>query len=108
MSKVFKGSIVYSRTFPFCLTKEEWKKLFENPYSTIRGRMTKIIRVTGCHDCDKCRDLIGESMRCYNDEDSFVNVGVITDHYKNKTLPYNCPLEDERINDTDGQPKWDH
>ena len=56
--------------------------------------MTKIIRVSGCHECQYCVVLNKEAFSNYtycNKGESFDNV----ESYENKTLPGNCPLEDE-------------
>ena len=55
----------------------------------------RIIRVNGCHECLSCRAIIGDRMGCYHNEDTHVELGEITLHFINKTLPDNCPLEKE-------------
>ena len=49
--------------------------------------MTKIIRVTGCHEC--AWTLVGKTHFCNNLNDW------VLDYIKSETLPDNCPLEDE-------------
>ena len=54
----------------------------------MRLKMTKIIRVTGCHDCPYCRAKhICDKMH----EGVLYSKKVV-----NKTLPDNCPLEDDK------------
>ena len=64
----------------------------------------KIIRVTGCHACPYAR----QQMERYSDIDQYYicfKTGLInTEYYNTKTLPDNCPLEEEQ-ND---QPKYSH
>lgn len=59
----------------------------------------KIIRISGCHDCPLrayLQDPADPSKgitECYSDDTPET---VVTEHERNKTLPDNCPLDDEK------------
>lgn len=59
----------------------------------------RIIRVSGCHDCDRCdKDTLtcNEMILKANIDKDYVLIdwGHITKYYRTKTLPNNCPLEE--------------
>jgi len=53
--------------------------------------MGKIIRVSGCHDCDKAQWFRDEQeYQCHLLSED------VTEYYRGKTLPDDCPLEDDK------------
>ena len=61
--------------------------------------MSKIIRVTGCHDCPYCSELVfDDGIKLYYRSCKKSDMINPTGCFQNKTLPDNCPLEDEVVN----------
>ncbi len=60
---------------------------------------TRIIKVTGCHDCDKRGICIDAMFKGEGDKALYpkywcpeLHINIMS-HFKNKTIPGNCPLD---------------
>lgn len=55
----------------------------------------KVIRVTGCHDCDKKYVMKGTyPLKVFCHHPDIKSDNDIVDYYMSKTLPDNCPLDE--------------